>query len=192
MTLDLQPIIERKLELERVIEELTRRIANAPPGHLVISKQKKSGSVKYYQKVCGDGGEHRSSKKSYIHKTDLALIKALGHQGNAQLLLGIVFNDLLSSGDDGGFTHEGYCGGEKLPAVQLQQQLIEQRPGHFSRHRILDCMLLRDAFEKFLGGRVANFLEDGCKILRCGRKSDPHEPRGNLRLSIVHAPVVRG
>lgn len=81
MTLDLQPIIERKLELERVIEELTRRIANAPPGHLVISKQKKSGSVKYYQKVCGDGGEHRSSKKSYIHKTDLALIKALANKG---------------------------------------------------------------------------------------------------------------
>ena len=32
MQLDLQPIIDRQKELERVIRELTARIAQAPPG----------------------------------------------------------------------------------------------------------------------------------------------------------------
>ena len=81
MQLDLQPIIDRQKELERVIRELTARIAQAPPGHLVISKHKQSESVKYYQCVSGDGDEHRSSKKTYIRKTDLALIKALANKG---------------------------------------------------------------------------------------------------------------
>ena len=81
MSLDLQPIIERKQELERVIHELTTRIAQAPPGHLVISKHKQSESVKYYQRVSSKGNGYQGSRKTYIRKTDLTLIKALANKG---------------------------------------------------------------------------------------------------------------
>ncbi|MBQ8084053.1 MAG: hypothetical protein IJ241_07720 [Clostridia bacterium] len=86
MTLDLQPIIERKLELERVIEELTRRIANAPPGHLVISKPKGS-PVKYYQAVFVVREGKRVEQRTYIAKKDAGLQKALAEKGYHEMVL---------------------------------------------------------------------------------------------------------
>lgn len=84
---DLQPIIERKNELDRIAQDLTARIARAPQGHLVISKPKKGSTVKYYQSIRTEQGEHKAEKRTYIAKKDLSLARALAEKGYYETVL---------------------------------------------------------------------------------------------------------
>lgn len=84
---DLQPIVERKEELERVIYDLTERIAGAPEGHLIISKSGNGGTVKYYQSVYAEQDGRRNERRSYIAKKDAAKARALAEKGYYEAVL---------------------------------------------------------------------------------------------------------
>lgn len=86
MRADLQPLLERKKELELVIRDLTERIANAPEGHLVISKPK-GLPVKYYQAVIVEREGKRVEQRTYIAKKDAGLQKALAAKGYHETVL---------------------------------------------------------------------------------------------------------
>ncbi len=87
MQLDLQPIIDRQKELERVIRELTARIAQAPPGHLVISKRGGGLPTQYYHEIPTGQESSPGGKRVYIRKEDNALAKDLANKGYYKLVL---------------------------------------------------------------------------------------------------------